>query len=181
MQNGSQPIFRAIAQACAALPVQLVISLGGGLQPDRLGELPGSPVVVSYAPQLELVKKAAAVITHAGLNTVLESLAEGVPLVCIPLGNDQPGVAARVAARGAGVVVPRSKLTAKRLESALSAILTGPIYRESAARIRDDVRGVDALNLAADLIEGSLRLQPEQESVRLRAQMPDAPAAAPVR
>ena len=41
-------------------------------------------------PQLDLIKRASAVITHAGLNTVLESLSEGVPLVCIPLGNDQP-------------------------------------------------------------------------------------------
>ena len=71
-----------------------VISLGGGLDPVRLGQLPGDPIVVSYAPQLEVVKRAALVITHAGLNTVLESLAEGVPLVAIPLGNDQPGVAA---------------------------------------------------------------------------------------
>lgn len=45
---------------------------------------------------MEVVKRAAAVITHAGLNTVLESLAAGVPLVTLPLGNDQPGVAARV-------------------------------------------------------------------------------------
>lgn len=44
----------------------------------------GDPVVVRYAPQVELVKRAAAVITHAGLNTVLETLAEGVPLVALP-------------------------------------------------------------------------------------------------
>ena len=94
--------------------MQLVISLGGGLEPERLGRLTGEPLVVKFAPQLEIVKRAAAVITHAGLNTTLESLAEGVPLVCIPMGNDQPGVAARVAARGVGVVVPRRKLPNQR-------------------------------------------------------------------
>ena len=67
--------------------------------------VPGNHAV-RYAPQLELVKRAAAVVTHAGLNTTLESLAEGVPLVAIPQGNDQPGVAARIAHHGAGVVVP---------------------------------------------------------------------------
>jgi UDP:flavonoid glycosyltransferase YjiC (YdhE family) len=153
MQNGSESIFRTIAEACAGLPVQLVISLGGGLSPDRLGELPGSPVVVPYAPQLELVKKAAVVITHAGLNTVLESLAEGVPLVCVPLGNDQPGVAARVAARGAGVVVARDELTARRLGAALAEVLGNGAYRESAARLKEAIRSVDGLNRAADVIE----------------------------
>ena len=105
LQNGSEAIFRTIAEACAGLDSQLLISLGGGLDPARLGKLAGNPLVVSFAPQLEILKRAALVITHAGLNTVLESLCEGVPLVAVPLANDQPGVAARVKARGACVVV----------------------------------------------------------------------------
>jgi len=160
LQNGSESIFRTIAAACASLPVQLVISLGGGLSAGSLGPLPGSPIVVSYAPQLEILKRATVVITHAGLNTVLESLAEGVPLIAMPLGNDQPGVAARVAARGAGVVVSRRKLTADRLQSALAAVLHKPGYRESARNLREAIHSVDALNRAADIIEQTLRLQP---------------------
>jgi len=39
------------------------------------------PLVVEYAPQLELLAKARLTITHAGLNTVLDSLSNGVPLV----------------------------------------------------------------------------------------------------
>ena len=91
LQNGSETIFRTIADACAGLEAQLLISLGGGLDPASLGKLAGDPVMVRFAPQLEILKRAALVITHAGLNTVLESLSEGVPLVAVPLGNDQPG------------------------------------------------------------------------------------------
>src|SRR6266853_6737775 len=47
--------------------------------------------------RLSLLKRAALCITHAGLNTSLESLAQGVPMVAIPVTNDQPGVAARIA------------------------------------------------------------------------------------
>ena len=90
LQNGSEAIFRTITDACAGLGAQLLISLGGGLDPARLGKLAGDPLVVRVAPQLEILKRAALVITHAGLNTVLESLSEGVPLVAVPLGNDQP-------------------------------------------------------------------------------------------
>ncbi len=120
LQNRSLDLFRKIAEACVGLNVQLVISLGGGLEPDRLGVFSGNPLVVRFAPQLEIVKRACVVITHAGINTVLESLAEGVPLVCIPLGNDQPGVAARVKAHGAGVVIPPRKANAKHLRSGVS-------------------------------------------------------------
>lgn len=159
LQNGSEEIFRAIAAACADLPAQLVISLGGGLDPQRLGTLPGDPVVVGYAPQLEILKQAALVITHGGLNTVLESLAEGVPLVVIPLGNDQPGVAARVRARGAGLVVSRRALAANKLRPAIEAVLNDRKFRQSAASLKAAMSRVDGLSRAADIIETALRLK----------------------
>ena len=166
LQNGSEAIFRTIAEACAGLDMQLVISLGGGLDPARLGALAGDPIMVRYAPQLEIVKQAAAVITHAGLNTVLESLAEGVPLVCLPLGNDQPGVAARVAARGAGVVVSRAKLSAKRLRAAVRQVLEDANYRKAAGELQAAMRRVDGLERAADLIEDALVLRPAMVAER---------------
>lgn len=158
LQNTSQDIFRIIAEACAGLGVQLVLSLGGGLHPGQLGALSGDPVVVQYAPQLELVKRASAVITHAGLNTTLESLAEGVPLVCIPLGNDQPGVAARVAARGAGVVVSRRGLNAKRLRTAVQAVLQDERYRRAARDIQACMLETNPLQRAADIVEDTLKI-----------------------
>ena len=158
LQNGAEQIFRTIAEACAPLDCQLVLSLGGGLSPGQLGMLPGSPVVVGYAPQLDLLQRAAVCITHAGLNTVLESLAEGVPLIAIPLGNDQPGVAARVRARGAGLVIPCSGLSASRLRNAVHTVLTESRYRTAAQSIQSAIRSTDGLNQAADIIEHSLNI-----------------------
>jgi zeaxanthin glucosyltransferase len=159
LQNQSLDLFRKIADASAELPVQLVVSLGGGLEPDRLGAFSGDPLVVRFAPQLEIVKRASVVVTHAGLNTVLESLAEGVPLVCIPLGNDQPGVAARVAAHGAGVVVPPRKANAKRLRSAVRAVLEDESYRRAARKLQAAMSKIDGLELAADIIEDVLKIR----------------------
>ena len=159
LQNRSLDLFRKIADACAGLNVQLVISLGGGLEPDRLGALSGDPLVVRFAPQLEIVKRASVVITHAGINTVLESLAEGVPLVCIPLGNDQPGVAARVAAHAAGIVVPPRKANVKRLRSAVRAVLEDESYRRAARKIQAAMSEIDGLELAADIVEDVLKIR----------------------
>jgi zeaxanthin glucosyltransferase len=158
LQNGSENLFRIVADACVGLDAQLVISLGGGIDRERLGVLSGDPLVVPYAPQLEIVKRAAAVITHAGLNTTLESLAEGVPLVCIPLGNDQPGVAARVAARGVGLVVSPSRLKAKRLRSAIRAVLEVEKYRCAAREVQASMLRVNGLQRAADIIEDTLKI-----------------------
>jgi zeaxanthin glucosyltransferase len=164
LQNGSEATFKAIADGCAGLNVQLVLSLGGGLDPAALGTLPGNPLIVRYAPQLEILKRAAAVITHAGLNTVLESLAEGVPLIAIPLGNDQPGVAARVAARGAGIVIPRRKLNANRLREAVQSVLDQQTYRAAARNIMLAMRQCDGRICAADIIEDSLGIGIAEQS-----------------
>jgi len=155
-QNGSKPIFRTIADACVGLDAQLIISVGGGFDPADLGRLPGDPMVVRFAPQLEVVKRASLVITHAGINTVLESLSEGVPLVAVPLGNDQPGVAARVKAHGAGAVVSRHRLTPARLRRAVTQVLQQPQYRAAAQRLQKAIRQVDGPGRAAALIEQAL-------------------------
>src|SRR5262249_1334723 len=83
--NGVLRTFRVIAEACAGLDLQLVISLGGGQDPALLVDLPGDSVVVGYAPQLELIRRAALTISHGGLNTALESLERGVPMVVLPV------------------------------------------------------------------------------------------------
>ena len=158
LQNGSESIFKTIAEACAGLDAQLLISLGGGLDPARLGQLAGNPLVVSFAPQLEILKRAALVITHAGLNTVLESLCEGVPLVAVPLSNDQPGVAARLKARGACVVVPQHRLSPARLRKAIMQVLHEAKYREAAQTLQKNIQRMRGPDRAAELIEQVLEL-----------------------
>ncbi len=158
-QNGSETIFRTIAEACAGLDAQLLLSLGGGLDPAKLGKLAGAPLVVRFAPQLEILKRAALVITHAGINTVLESLAEGVPLVAVPLGNDQPGVAARVKAHGAGVVVSRHWLNPGRLRTAVERVLHEERYRDAAQDLKRAIRQFHGPDRAAHLIEQVLKLR----------------------
>jgi MGT family glycosyltransferase len=176
LQNGSEEVFKTIASACASLNVQLVLSLGGGMAPSRLGTLSGNPIVVSYAPQLQILKRAAAVITHAGLNTVLESLAEGVPMVAIPLGNDQPGVAARVAARGAGIVISKTRLTPAHLRTALQTVLDIGSYRAAAVQIQAAMQKLEGTRCAADIIEDALNIRStaSQSPVTVAAQLPTA-------
>ncbi len=153
ISNGIDRAFRLIAEACNNFDVQVVLSLGGNLDPEQVGPLAGSPLVVRYAPQLELMRRAALTITHAGMNTTLESLAQGVPLVAIPVTADQPGVAARIAASGSGAVVPFQKLTFDRLRIAIGKVLEDPSYRAAARRIQMEIRKCDGLGIAADAIE----------------------------
>ena len=160
LQNRLNEMFTCIAAACEGMPVQLVISLGGGGKPEALGKLPGDPIVVEFAPQLELIKRSTLCITHAGLNTALECLAEGVPMVAIPITNDQPGVAARIKWSGCGEFVESKKLTVKRLRAAIEHVLSEPSYRQNSTRLQRCIQGRGGACEAAALIE--LTLSPSE-------------------
>jgi MGT family glycosyltransferase len=153
LQNRMSNVFHAIAEACRGIDADLVISLGGGGAPEQHGDLPGKPIVVGFAPQLELLARASLTITHAGLNTALESLAAGVPAVAIPVGNDQPGVAARLKWVGAGEMIPVARLRADRLRPLVERVLRDKRYRERARAVQAEIRKVDGVARAADIVE----------------------------
>jgi MGT family glycosyltransferase len=147
-----------IAEACDGLDAQLVISTGGGVSPDALGDLPGRPLVVHYAPQVELLRRAVLAVTHAGLTTVLEALSTGVPMVAVPVTNDGPGVAARLVWTGAGEAIPMRQATSQRLRTLVARVLSNPSYRAAAERLRDSFQAAGGAPRAAEIIEQDLSL-----------------------
>jgi len=153
IQNGMEWVFRIIAEACAGFDLQLIMSLGGNIAPERLGTPPGNPLVVRYAPQLDLLEKARLVITHAGLNTALEALTQGVPMVAIPVTNDQPAVAARIAWTHTGAVLPLKRLNSQRLRQKIATVLGDETYRQAARRIQAGIVEARGLQKAADIVE----------------------------
>jgi zeaxanthin glucosyltransferase len=152
LQNGRPELFEQIAAACAPLAVQLVISLGNPRQPSRT--LPGDPLVVAYAPHQKLIERAALVISHAGLNTTLTALGSGVPVLAIPITNEQPGIAARLAWSGAGRVLPLRRLRAETLRPLVQAMLGDPGLRANARRLQVECQAAGGVRAAADWIEG---------------------------
>jgi zeaxanthin glucosyltransferase len=157
--NGRVDVFRTIVAGVAKhKDLQLVLSIGDQLDPEEIGPVPKNAVIVKRAPQLELLKQTSVCITHAGLNTVLESLARGVPQVAVPVTFDQLGVAARVAHHQTGVVTSLEKLTADHLSTLLDEVLTNSIYRDNAGRLQKAIAQTNGLSVAADLVEASLGL-----------------------
>ena len=160
LQNQLLWIFEAIAEACQDLDVQLVIALGGGTTPESLPKLLAKAIVVGYAPQLELLPKAALTITHAGMNTTLESLSYGVPMVAIPITNDRPGVAARIAWTGTGEVVPLKQVNVAKLHQAIQQVLTDKSYKENALKLQKANERGGGVHQAADIIEQAVTRKP---------------------
>ncbi len=155
-QNRLYSLFQTIAAAADDPSYQLVISLGGGGTPEDLGPLPGNPIVVPFAPQLELIRRASLVITHAGMNTAMESIAQGKPMVAIPITNDQPAVAARIAWTGCGEVVPIRQVNRQRLTRAIHRVLQEERYRQNSLRLSAANRRAGGVSVATKKIARSL-------------------------
>jgi zeaxanthin glucosyltransferase len=116
-------------------------------------EIPSNTIVVRAAPQIDLLKRAALCITHAGLNTALEALAQGVPMLAIPVGFDQPGVAARIALHGVGEFIEVGNLTTRRLSDLIAKIKENPKYRDKAGWFQKVLSETRGLEVAADIVE----------------------------
>ena len=154
--NGHPRIYRTILAAVETLTgIQVVLSIGKNVNHDDLGPIPvpANTLVVRTAPQIDLLKRAALCITHAGLNTTLEALAQGVPMVAIPIGYDQPGVAARIAHHGVGEFMEVEDLTVERLSQLIQRVLNDPRYRIRAQHFASVIAETRGLDLATDVIE----------------------------
>jgi MGT family glycosyltransferase len=152
IQNQLQQVFHAILDGCAALPVQVVLSLG---RKDATWNhpTPANAIVVPFAPQLKLLERARVLITHAGLNTTLEGLTQGLPMLCLPVTNDQPGVARRVEWLGLGEVMTPGRATAARIGKVVEKLLTEERYRAAGEQCRARLKGNPGVVRAADLVE----------------------------
>jgi zeaxanthin glucosyltransferase len=159
VQVGNPDVFSAIAAAVSKHKgLQLVLAIGNVLRPEQIGPVPNNAIVVNNAPQLELLKKASVCITHAGFNTVLEALTQGVPQIAIPITNDQPGVAARIAHKKTGKTTSLDGLDASNLSALLDEVLNNPIYRDNSCSIQKAIAKKNGLSVAADLLEQAFGL-----------------------
>ena len=159
LQNGNPDLFSAIAAAVSKHKgLQLVLAIGNVLCPEQIGPVPNNAIVVNNAPQLELLKEASVCITHAGFNTVLEALTQGVPQIAIPVTNDQPGVAARIANKKIGKITSLDRLDASNLSALLDEVFNNPIYRDNSRSIQKAIAKKNGLSIAADLVEQAFAL-----------------------
>lgn len=143
-------VGQRVLDALATLPVRGLLTLGPALAPEDL-RIPANVLVRSFVPHRLVLPGAHLVITHAGLGTVMAALAHGVPLVCIPLKNDQFENAARVVAAEAGRSLNR-QVTRRSLQRAILQVLTEPRFTNGAHRLATAIAGEGAS--ALDELEG---------------------------
>ncbi len=131
--QNQQPVVQRVINALGQLPVRGLVTTGPALEPTQF-QVPSNVRVQRFAPHSELFPRAAAVVTHGGHGTVIRALAYGVPVVCLPMGRDQQGNAARVVARQVGKALPSTSSEAA-IRQAIHEVVTIPQYRQRAQQL----------------------------------------------
>lgn len=113
-------------------------------------DVPRNARVAEFVPHSLVLPNAAVAVTHGGMGVTQKALAAGVPVVVVPWGRDQAEVGRRAEATGAGLLLPRRKLSPGSLRDAVRrAQELRPVARALAARMASE----GGAPLAADRLE----------------------------
>ncbi len=154
LYQAQEPVLRRVIAALESLPLRGVVTLGPQLDPRDFPTAAENVRVLQSASHDALMPHLAAVVTHAGHGSAIRPVLAGVPLLCMPMGRDQPDNAARIAARGAGLRLDPSA-GPEAIGAALMRLVREPAFREAAsawsARIREETE--TAGDVAADSLD----------------------------
>lgn len=136
--QGHQNLVQRVIGALAGWPVRGLVTLGPALDQADF-QAPPNVALCDAAPHGQVLPHASAVVTHAGHGTVIRALAHGVPLVCLPIGRDQPGNAARVTYHQAGMRLAQMA-SVKAIRSAIQRVVGDSQFRVAAQLLGQRIR-----------------------------------------
>lgn len=159
MSMGSQiyyhpHLFSAVAEALPDDDIQLIFAINELYHTPFLQQLPPNVIAVPYAPQLQILPHVQLVISHGGANSVMESMANGIPVALLPICNDQFLQAQMVTQAGTGIALDPHNPSAQTYRQQLLPLLNpnSPIAQQ-AKTTGNAFRQKNGAGEAASLIE----------------------------
>ncbi|MFT7561255.1 MAG: UDP:flavonoid glycosyltransferase YjiC (YdhE family) [Flavobacteriales bacterium] len=166
--NDHSHLFRVIINALAGEDYNVIMTIGENNNPQQFDPLPANVLLAPYIPQSLILPQVDVCICHGGVSTVLASLAEGIPLLVLPLGADQPINASVCQLLNVAPPLPKRLMSGEYsgaeslqvnrvdedfIRTTLKNILADTSYKVSALRIKNEISALPSLQTAAVLIE----------------------------
>lgn len=149
----SRRFFHTVAAASRLRPDwHWIVSVGPRFDCREFAAGPNL-TVAAWAPQIALLRRAAAMVTHGGINSVMECVQLGTPMVIVPGARDQPGNMARAVFHGIAVGDRMKGLRAGRLVALLERAMNSQEMRAAQERMRQAIAAEDGLVRALHMIE----------------------------
>lgn len=152
-RDRSLRFYQVMMEALAAKDLQVIM-----VAPEEVAVMaPDNFIIRDRVPLLELLPQVDLVVSHAGHNTVCETLSHGKPMVLAPIRDDQPIIARQVVNAGAGVSVRFGKVTAAAARQAIDSVLADDRYLFSARRIQQSFQALSGAKQAVCVMEDILK------------------------
>lgn len=149
--QADEALARAAVEGLAGEPYRVVVTMPAGVA--DIGPLPPNARVERFIPHAPVLARSAVAVTHGGMGATQKALSAGVPCVVVPFGRDQLEVAARVKNAGAGVRLPKGRLTPEGLRDAVGKAAT---MGDGARRVAEGYHAAGGASAGADEFESLL-------------------------
>ncbi|MEW9698052.1 macrolide family glycosyltransferase [Paenibacillus sp. SI8] len=150
--NNLPEFYKLCIHALKDINARIIISVGSQIDLEEFSEIPPNVSLEKKVAQLEILKYTNVFITHGGMNSVQEALVNGVPLLMIPQGADQPIVSKRVVEFGAGICFEKDTITSDLLRSAVEKLLNDQSYSTNSRNLGDSMTQTGGYLKAVDEI-----------------------------
>lgn len=131
--------FRTLLAALGGLDVNVVATVGAGVDPATLAPLPRNAHVERYVPQEQVLRHVTVVVAHGGSGSMLGALAHGLPMLLLPRGADQFENAEACVEAGAGLALLPDEVSPDAVREAVLTLLEEPSYAAAARAVADEI------------------------------------------
>ncbi|MGC4111305.1 MAG: glycosyltransferase [Nocardioides sp.] len=152
--NGaSGDLFERLLSGLADLDVDIVATIGRGLDPDELGPQPPHVRVEQFVPQDDVLGDVDLVLSHGGSGSLMATLAHGLPSLLLPLGADQPHNAMRAQELGVARTLDPMTVTPDEVATSARDVLADRALRERCLALAAEMRALPDLAAAVAALE----------------------------
>jgi MGT family glycosyltransferase len=152
LRNNDPEFYRRCFSAFDSSAWQVVMSVGEKIDLAALTPIPGNFHVARFVKQSALLSDVDVFVTHGGLNSTMESLYFGVPMVVVPGIGEQRLTAGRVQELGLGVVLQQETLTAEILATTTRNVALDPDIQTRVKAMQSLTRMAGGFKRAAEAI-----------------------------
>ncbi len=148
--QGQRDLFQRVINAVGTVDVDALATTGPNLDVADL-RAPKNVYLLRGAPHDLVMKEVSVVISQGGHGTVTRSLVNGLPQLILPMARDQAGNAARVVAKGAGLLLPPTASEAE-IAATINRLITDPQFKAAARRVGDAIKAdIDRSGLVEEM------------------------------
>lgn len=140
--NTAAGVLETALAGLKRLPVNVVVTVGPGVDPAQLGPQPPHVLVRDYLPHAQLLPHCDLVVSHGGAGVLLGALAHGLPQLVLPQGADQFGNAAAAQLAGAALALEPHELTEATVAAAVGRLLLEPRFAVAARTVRTQIEAM---------------------------------------